>query len=80
MNPLRKMLDRMHRSPARTDSASVEDGLSTKCAASGHQAAGASALALATDKRRLERLLRDHGMTRQRAANVVHEYFRKADQ
>lgn len=35
-------------------------------------------LTLARDKRRLERLLRDRGMTRMKAASLVSEYFREA--
>lgn len=36
----------------------------------------AACLALARDKRRLERLLRDRGATRAEAASIVHAYFR----
>lgn len=78
MNPLRKMLDSMRRPAERPADPPLRVSAPQKSDAPSH--CDATRLALATDKRRLERLLRDHGMTRQQAANLVYEYFRKAAQ
>ena len=74
MNILRRLVARLR---GQTDRADAEPMIVCLSAVACVTPPPAANLALARDKRRLERLLRDRGITRLEAASIVHAYFQE---